>query len=167
LDVDERHLLHMSALNSPRTLVATAGLALIFATVASASPPTHNTLGAGFKVISKSQTGSTIEIRLKPKVPFDTVAVEAGSGVGSLTSPCSFSDLVVGQSYVCQVSMTPRSDAASATLNVVGQRTVDPARPRVVEVHHFTVANPDFVAPAAKGANRPVPSLISTPTPGS
>ncbi len=143
-------------------LKAAAGISVVLASVALATPPTHNALGATFKVISRGQT-STIEIRLKPRTSFDTVRVEAASGVGSLTPPCSFTAVVVGGSYACQVSVSHRIGEASLTLNVVGEKTVDPERPRLVEVSHFTLANAAFVTPAVKRLHKPTPSLILTP----
>ena len=71
--------------------------------------------------------------KLKPKLSFDTVRVEAASGVGSMTPPCSFSAIQVGGSYVCRVDVSHKAGEASLTLNVVGERTTDPANPRVVE----------------------------------
>ena len=142
------------------------GIAVVVAGLASASPPTHNALGATFRIISKGQT-STIEIRLKPRTSFDTVRVEAASGVGSLTPPCSFTAVVVGGSYACQVSVSHKTGEASLTLNVVGEKTVDPERPRLVEVSHFTLANAGFVAPTGRRLHKPTSGLILTPSPGS
>jgi len=148
-----------------QNLLKAAAISVVLASVAFATPPTHNALGATFKVISKGQT-STIEIRLKPKTSFDTVTVEAASGVGSLTPPCSFTAVVVGGSYACQVSVSHKTGEASLTLNVVGEKTLDPERPRLVEVSHFTLANAGFVAPAVKRLHKPTPGLILTPPQG-
>ena len=64
----------------------------MLAGVALASPPMHNSMGARFRVVSRGPT-STIEITLSPRAAFDTVTVEAGSGVASLT-PCAFTAVV-------------------------------------------------------------------------
>ena len=150
----------MNVQNAIRHVIA--GMFLVVAGVASATPPTQNALGSTFKVISKGQT-STVEISLKPTSSFDTVRVEGASGVESLTPPCSFSSVVVGGSYVCQVNVTHKAGEASLTLNVVGLKTIDPAKPKLVEVDHFTIDNADFVAPSAKPSNKPRPSLKLTP----
>ena len=151
-----------------QTLVTTsAGLALLAAGAAVASPPTHNSLGATFKVVSKGAI-STIEIRLSPKAAFDSVRVEAASGIGSLSPACAFSDVVAGGAYSCQVNVSAAEGAGSLTLNVVGERTVDPQRPRVVEVGHFTLATDGAVAApklkrSAKSAVRPTSDALLTP----
>src|SRR2546421_5716232 len=148
-----------------QNLLKAAAISVVLASVALATPPTHNALGATFKVISRGQT-STIEIRLKPKTSFDTVRVEAASGVGSLTPPCSFTAVVVGGSYACQVSVSHKTGEASLTLNVVVEKTVDPRKPRLLEVSHFTLANAAFVAPAVKPVPQPRPGLLLTPPQG-
>lgn len=142
--------------------VTRAGVVVVttLAGVALASPPMHNSMGARFKIVSKGPT-SSIEITLKPLVPFDTVRVEAGSGVASLT-PCSFTAVVPGSSYTCRVDVSQKPDQASLTLNVVGERVTDPAKPRFVEVRHFTLANSRFVAPAVKRPGRPSQEMILT-----
>ena len=145
-----------------QNLLKAAAISVVLASVALATPPTHNALGATFKVISRGPT-SIIEIRLKPRTSFDTVRVEAASGVGSLTPPCSFTEVVAGGSYACQVSVSHKTAEASLTLNVVGEKTVDSRKPRLVEVSHFTLANAAFVTPAVKRTNKPTPSLILTP----
>jgi len=149
-----------------------AGVALLVTGVALASPPVHNSLGATFRVVSKGAT-SIIEIRLKPKAPFDSVRVEAASGVGTLAPPCAFSDVVPGGSYSCQVNVSAKQGAASLTLNLVGEKTVDPEKPRIVEVSHFTLATSNVPAPAVrrsdKSAARPASQQFVTPdrpTPG-
>jgi hypothetical protein len=158
-----------TSMRAQNLLIAATGMSIFLASVAWATPPTHNAMGATLKVISKGQT-STIEIRLKPRTSFDTVRVEAASGVGSLTPPCSFTAVVVGGSYACQVSVSHKTGEASLTLNVVGEKTVDPERPRLVEVSHFTLANPGFVATTTnhleKRPSKPAPSLTLTPPQG-
>ncbi len=149
-----------------QNFLTVASLSVALAGVAAATPPTHNAMGATFKVLSVGQT-STIEIRLKPKASFDTVRVEAASGVGSLTPPCSFTAVVVGGSYVCQVSVSHKAGEPSLTLNVVGENTLDKAMPRLVEVSHFTLANSGYVAPAPAHKtqlNKATPSLTLTPS---
>ncbi len=152
----------MKTKNCAPAAVAAALMSAALAGSASATPPTRNDLGSTFKLISTGQT-STIEIRLKPKTSFDSVSVEAASGVGSLTPPCSFAAVVVGGSYVCRVHVTHQPGTPSLTVNVVGERTVDPAKPRVLEVRHFTLASPGFVAPAARKAEQVTPGLKLTP----
>ena len=143
-------------------LKTAAALGLALASVALATPPSHNGLGATFTIVSKGET-SIIEIRLKPRSSFDTVRVEPASGVGSLTPPCSFSAVVVGGSYVCRVSVSHKAGEASLTLNVVGEKATDPQKPRVVEISHFTLANGAFTATAVPRSNRPAPGLLLTP----
>ena len=147
------------------TLTAVVGAALALAGAASATPPARNELGASFRLVSKGPT-NVVEIRLRPKAPFDTVAVEAASGVESLTPPCSFSGVVPGGSYVCRVSVSHKATAASLTVNVVGQRRADPAKPPLVEVRHYTIGNAGYVARAAKRSERPAQNLLLTPPPG-
>ncbi len=48
----------------------------------------------------------------------------------------------------------------------LGEKTVDPKKPRLVEVSHFTLANAGFVAPAVKRLHKPTPGLILTPPQG-
>jgi hypothetical protein len=150
----------MHAQNVIRHVIA--AILLASAGVASATPPSQNALGTAFKVIAKGHT-NIVEISLKPTSSFDTVRVEAASGVESLTPPCAFSSVVVGGSYVCQVHVTQKAGEASLTLNVVGQRTIDPAKPRLVEVDHFTIDNADYVAPRVKSSNKPAQSFKLTP----
>jgi len=145
-----------------RQFVAGAGCALLFVAVGLASPPSRNTLGATFRVIT-SGPSSIVEITLRPSAAWDTVRVEAASGVGALTPPCSFSAVAAGGSYACRVSVSHKAGEASLTLNVVGLRAVDPAKPRLVEISHFTLPNAAFIAPAARKSTRPISGLISTP----
>lgn len=145
------------------TAVATSCV-LLLANVAMASPPSDNTLGATFRVVSAGPS-STVEIKLKPSAAFDTVRVEAASGVGTLSPPCSFDAVMEGGSYVCRVNVSHKAGEASLSLNVVGQRTVDAAKPGLIDVVHFTLPNAAFVAPAVKKSNTPTPGLLSTPGP--
>jgi hypothetical protein len=138
-------------------VLVTSAAGLLLTAAALASPPMQNSMGAKFKVISKGAT-STIEIRLEPQAGFDTVRVEAASGVGSLTPSCAFSAVVPGGSYSCQVHVSAAEGAAALTLNVVAEKTLDPRKPRLVEVRHFTLDVPGAAAPAvsfsAKSATR-------------
>ena len=158
-------------------MLMTSAAGWLMAAGALASPPVQNSMGANFRVISQGAT-STIEVYLKPQASFDSVRVEAASGVGSLTPACAFSAVVPGGSYSCQVHVSAAEGAAALTLNVVGERTVDPQKPRLVEVRHFTLNVPGSGAPtvsaAAKSATRltagglqvpdkPTPGAILTP----
>ena len=104
-----------------------------------ASPPQPNELGTVFTVIAKGAT-STIEITLSPKAAFESVRVEAASGVGSVTPPCAFAKVEAGGSYSCRVNVTPKTGESALTLNVVGEKPAEAGRARVVEVTHFTLA---------------------------
>jgi hypothetical protein len=152
----------LSAAKTSLQFVSGIGGALLFVAVGLASPPSHNTLRATFHVVSFGPS-SIVEVKLRPTEAWDTVRVEAASGVGALTPPCSFSAVVAGGSYVCRVSVSPKAGEASFTLSVVGQRAVDPAKPRLVEVSHFTLPNRAFVAPGVTKSPKPTPGLISTP----
>ncbi len=68
--------------------------------------------------------------------------------------------------HVCRVSVSHKAGEASLTLNVVGEKTVVPEKPRLVEVSHFTLANAGFVASAVKRLDKPIPGLILTPPQG-
>ena len=142
--------------------LASTCISALLVTIALATPPTPNALGVTYKIVSKGQT-NLVEIRLKPTTSFDSVRVEAASGAVSLTPPCAFSGVVVGGAYVCTVSVGHKAEEASLTLNVVGEKTVEPTKPRIVEVSHFTIANAAFVAPAVKRSEKPTPGLILTP----
>jgi len=145
---------------------AMAAATLSFASIGptAASPATSNSLGAAFVVIAKGTT-STVEITLHPSAPFDTVKVEAGSGVSVLSPPCAFSRVVAGGHYVCRVNVTQDARQASLTLNVVGEKTLDPANPPIIEVSHFTISNDSFVAPAAVKPRTMGPAMTRTPDP--
>jgi hypothetical protein len=164
LDNSNQGCIKMRAQN---LLKAVSSLSLVLVGVSLATPPTHNEMGATFRVISKGQT-NTIEITLKPKTFFDTVRAEAASGAGSLTPPCSFTTVVVGGSYSCEVNVSHKAGEASLTLNVVGEKTLDREKPRLVEISHFTLANAAYVAPAPAHnthLNKATPSLTLTPAP--
>ncbi len=151
-------------MNDHYVLRATAAgmLALIAGTV-SATPPSHTSLGATFKIVSEGRD-NIIEIRLRPTASFDTVDVEAGSGVQSFTPPCAFSAVEAGGAYSCQVSVAAKRKHPSFTLNVIGTKAVDPEKPRIVEVHHFTVPNAQFAPPSATRSRQPIPSLVTSPS---
>jgi hypothetical protein len=112
---------------------------------AGASVPTSNELGVRFKVLKTGST-ATIEIRITPRREFDSVAVEAASGVASLNPSCAFSNVtaVAGGSYVCTVDVTGDPSAAAMTINVVARRTIAGYKVPVTEVHHLSVKNPAF-----------------------
>jgi hypothetical protein len=112
---------------------------------AGASVQTSNELGVQFKVLRTGPTAS-VEIRLTPRLDFDSVTVEAASGVASLTPSCGFTKLkvVAGGSYVCRVDVTGRPSDAAMTLNVVARRAIPGGRVPVTEVHHLSVRNSAF-----------------------
>lgn len=148
-----------------RTLIlqAAAVITLIAAGAARASPPQQNSLGAHFRIVSQG-TSSVVEVRLQPKASFDSVRVEAASGVASLTPPCAFAGVTPGARFSCRVTLSARQGAASMTLNLVGERTVDPDKPRVVEVRHFTLATAGAApAPAVRSADKSVTRAESQP----
>ena len=141
------------------TLVAAAVLLLPYPVWA--DPPQANDLGAVFTVVS-SGTTPTVEIRLRPKLAFETVRVEAASGVASIAPPCAFAQVEVGGDYVCRVNVTPKANEASLTLNVVGERAQEAGKARVVEVRHFTLATGQ-AATAHAASTKPTPGLTLTP----
>ena len=149
-------------LNSPRRVCWMLGLAIITTTSAFASPPSRNNLGAKFTVLSKG-VSSTVQITLRPKTSFDTVTVEAGSGATGITPPCTFADVVRGGTYECSVQVTQKASEASLTLNVVGQRVVNTAKPKLVEVSHFTLLNEAFVTTSGTTSSAEKPLLLSSP----
>ncbi|HEX4387514.1 MAG TPA: hypothetical protein VH109_02700 [Steroidobacteraceae bacterium] len=146
-----------------RTILTQLLAALSVAVTASApaSPPQPNELGARFTVLSKGAT-STIEIRLSPKAAFESVRVEAASGVGSITPPCAFAQVEAGQSYSCRVDVTPKAGESALTLNVVGEKAAEAGHARVVEVRHFTLATGQAATTHA-ASTKPVPGLALTP----
>jgi hypothetical protein len=126
-----------------------------------ASPPQPNELGTAFTVIAKGAT-STIEITLNPKAAFESVRVEAASGVGSVTPPCAFAKVEAGGSYSCRVNVTPKTGESALTLNVVGEKPAEAGKARVVEVTHFTLATGN-AATAHPASRAPTPGLTLTP----
>jgi hypothetical protein len=139
-----------------------AALALLAASWVAATPPARNDLGTTFSVISRGPT-STIEIRLSPRRSFDRVDVEAGSGVASLSPPCSFSNVVVDGSYLCRIDATAKASDAAMTVNVVGHRAGEAGKPGHFEVGHFTLINPAYVRSKSKPASKPVPGFVTSP----
>ena len=130
-------------------IVAVASLSLAIGTV-SASVPTSDELGVRFKVLKSGPT-ATVEIRMTPRRDFDSVIVEAASGVASLTPTCGFSNVAVvaGGSYVCRVDVTGKPSDAAMTLNVVARRSGPVVGLPEIEMHHLSIKNAAFV-PAMK-----------------
>lgn len=118
---------------------------------AMASPPTHNQLGYAYKILN-SGAAMTVEITLKPKRSFDSVAVQAGSGVASISPDCSFAGVTEGGSYVCRFEVTGKPTDAAMTVNIVAQSTPAPHALLHAEVHHLTLTNSAFVRSAAAAA---------------
>ena len=110
----------------------------------SASVPTSNEVGVRFKVITPGPT-VVVEIRLTPRRSFDTVSVEAASGVASLAPPCAFTHVVAGGSYVCRVDLTGKPSDPAMTLNVVAQSVSPGGGLPETEIHHLSVRNASFV----------------------
>jgi hypothetical protein len=125
--------------------MATGIFVLLVSAAASASVPSSNELGVRFKVLRNGATVS-VEIRLTPRRDFDSVAVEAGSGVASLAPSCAFTNVGVGVggSYVCQLDVTGKPSAAAMTLNVIARRAVPGGTVPVMEVHHLSLRNTAF-----------------------
>jgi hypothetical protein len=125
-------------------------LLLLCGAVASASPPTRDALGFSHKIINAGAT-MTVEITLKPRRAFDTVAVRAGSGVASLSPDCSFAGVTVGGSYVCRFDVTGKPTAAAMSVNIVAESTPAPHALVQTEIHHLSFRNEAYVraAPAA------------------
>jgi hypothetical protein len=120
-------------------------LAALAVGAATASVPTSNDLGVRFKVLKSGPT-TTVEIRMTPRRDFDSVTVEAASGVASLAPTCGFANVrvVAGGSYLCRVDVTGKSSEAAMTLNVVARRAVPGGTVPVTEVHHLSVKNSGF-----------------------
>jgi hypothetical protein len=115
---------------------------------AMASPPTRNELGYTHKILSRGAT-ITVEITLKPKRSFDSVSVQAGSGVGSISPDCSFAGVTVGGSYVCRFDVTGKPTDAAMTVNVVAESRPSTHGLVQTEIHHLTMTNSGFVRSAA------------------
>jgi hypothetical protein len=139
-----------------------AALALLTASWVAATPPVRNDLGTTFSVVSRGPT-STIEIRLSPRRSFERVDVEAGSGVASLSPPCSFPNVTGGGSYVCRIDVTAKASDPAMTVNVVGHHAGEAGRPGHFEVRHFTLINPAYVRSNSKPASKPVPGFVNSP----
>ena len=123
--------------------MAAASLSIVIGT-ASASVPTSNELGVRFTVIT-SGPPATVEIRLTPRQSFDTVDIEAASGVASLAPPCAFSNVVAGGSYVCRVDVTGKPSDPAMTINVVAQHARSGNGLPETEIHHLSVKNKSFL----------------------
>lgn len=156
----------MKAQKIARAAGVAVALAFAVCVTAFANPARNRQLGATFRIVSPGNI-ATVEVTLRPRTSFDVVRVEAGSGVQSLTPPCSFAQVVEGGFYVCRVNVTQKPGEASMTLNVIGEKTVDPAKPRLFAMSHFTIANRNSAAPAHKRSRRPTPGLRLMPPPGS
>ena len=133
------------------TRIALSLLSMLTVGSAIASPPTHNQLGYAHKIVSSGAT-MTVEITLKPKRSFDSVSVQAGSGVASISPDCSFTGVTVGGSYVCRFDVTGKPTDAAMTVNIVAESTPVPHALVHAEVHHLTLTNSAFVRPAAAAA---------------
>ncbi len=150
----------------PRRLawqMATGLAVLLVIGAAGASVPTSNELGVRFKVLRTGAT-SSIEIRMSPRRDFESVVVEAASGVESLSPSCAFANakVVAGGSYVCQVVLTGVPSAAAMTLNVIARRMVPGGTVPVMEVHHLSVKNAAF-APSQKNTAASHHNVAATP----
>jgi len=139
-------------LNSARWMAAALSVALALGE-AHASVPTSNELGVQFKVLKSGPT-ITVEIRLTPRRDFDSVTVEAASGVATLTPPCAFKNVTAtgGGPYVCRVAVTGKASEAAMTLNVVARRAVPGGTVPVMDMHHFSIKNPAFAMPQKRSA---------------
>jgi hypothetical protein len=140
-----------------RTIAAML-LTLTLAAGATASPPLHDDLGLSHKVISVNPL--TVEITLRPKRLFDSVAVEAASGVATLTPACAFSAVTEGGSYSCRFELTGNSTDAAMTVNVVAQHLASANAQALVEVHHLTFRNPAYLHSSPRPSSKH--SLSST-----
>jgi len=127
-----------------------------------ASTPTTNDVGFSYKILS-SGPPVTVEIRLKPRHSYESVAVEAGSGVATMT-PCAFSTVLASHSYVCRVTVTGKPGDAAMTLNLVARHTVAGGALPETEIHHISVTNAAYVPPAKGKAVSNKPTLTSSPT---
>jgi hypothetical protein len=113
-----------------------------------ASPPTHNQLGYTHKILSRGAT-MTVEITLKPKRSFDSVSVQPGSGVASISPDCSFTGVIMGGSYACRFDVTGKPTDAAMTVNIIAESTPAPHALVQAEVHHLTMTNSAFVRSTA------------------
>jgi hypothetical protein len=128
----------------PRALIgAAAGGALAVTAMAFASTATNNELGVKFKSVAAGAT-TTVEIRLAPRRAFDSVTVEAASGVATLNPPCAFSNVAPGGTYSCRVELTGKTTDPTMTVNVVAQHAAA-NQLLETETHHFSVKNAAFV----------------------
>jgi hypothetical protein len=147
------------------TRIALSLSSILLAGSAIASPPTHNQLGYAHKIIRSGATMTvTVEITLKPKRSFDSVSVQAGSGVASISPDCSFIGVTVGGSYACRFDVTGKPTDAAMTVNIVAESTPAPHALVHTEVHHLTVPNSAFVHSAAAAATSKHTLISSRPS---
>lgn len=147
-------------LHAPGNFSAARWLAVVLAAAlvlgeADATVPTSNELGVHFKVLKTGPT-TTVEIRMTPRRDFDSVTVEAASGVATLTPPCAFRNVTAAAAkhYSCKVDVTGKSTEAAMTLNVIARRSAPGGAAPETEVHHLTIRNSAY----ALSQKRPVAS---------
>jgi len=152
-NTSRRQALRAPEMFVPASWVAAALSVALALGVAHGSVPTSNELGVHFKVVKSGPT-TTVEIRMTPRRDFDSVTVEAASGVASLTPPCGFKNVTAAAAtpYVCRVDVTGKSMEAAMTLNVVARRAVPGGTVPVMEMHHFSIKNPAFAIPQKRSA---------------
>jgi hypothetical protein len=127
-------------------------LALTLAASATASPPHHDDLGLSYRVISVNPL--SVEITLRPKGLFDSVAVEAASGVESLAPACAFSAVTEGGTYSCRFEVTGNSGDAAVTVNVAAQLLPSAGAQPLLEIHHLTFRNPAYLRPSPRPSSK-------------
>jgi hypothetical protein len=133
-----------------KPVVVAASFALAVG-AAFASPPTINELGFSYTIVARGPT-MTVDIRLKPTRSFDTVKVEAASGVASLTSTCGFSSVAAGGSYVCRVDVAGKPSDAAMTINIVAQQALPGGPIPHTEIQHLSLTNTSFVRSSKRAA---------------
>ena len=144
-NTSSRQALRAPAMCGPARWMAAALSVALAISEAHASVPTSNELGVQFKVLKTGPT-TAVEISMRPRRDFDSVTVEAGSGVASLTPSCGFKNVTAAadKPYVCRVDVTGKSSEAAMTLNVVARRVVPGGTVPVMEVHHFSIKSPTY-----------------------
>ena len=144
-NTSRRQALRAPAMFVPTSWMAAALSVALALSDAHASVPTSNELGVHFKVLKSGPT-TTVEIRMTPRRDFDSVTVEAASGVASLTPPCGFKNVTAagGKHYSCRVDVTGKSTEAAMTLNVVARRAVPGGLVPVTEMHHLSIKNSTY-----------------------
>jgi hypothetical protein len=118
---------------------------IFFLSIGLATVPVSNELGLSMKVLKGGAT-STVELKFQPKRSFDSVTIEAASGVASLNSSCAFahSGVIAGHSYTCQVDVSGKSSDAAMTVNVIGRRAVPGGVVPETEMHNLSIRNSGF-----------------------